>query len=109
MIHRYLFLLSIALLVSANQLPAEEPINIGNRRELFVDHALTASTSGEVELRLHHPIAREIALTLTEPWEGTRVVTRPSFRMVTFTECIVAVTAFSLTRMIPLSVWNTPK
>ncbi|QDU80657.1 hypothetical protein Pla110_23890 [Polystyrenella longa] len=49
---------------------AEDAIDIGDRRELLIDHALTEKMSGEVELRLHHPVAREVALTLNEPWEG---------------------------------------
>ncbi|MCA9041260.1 MAG: hypothetical protein KDA65_12980 [Planctomycetaceae bacterium] len=54
----------------ASFLSAEEPIDIGDRRELFVDHALTEKTSGEIELRLHHPIAQEVAITFDQPWEG---------------------------------------
>ena len=47
-----------------------QPIDIGSRRELFVDVALVERIDGQAELRLHHPTAREIALTFDEPWEG---------------------------------------
>jgi hypothetical protein len=48
----------------------EAPIEIGSRRELFVDDALIASTVGKAELRLHHPVPREVALRYDRPWEG---------------------------------------
>lgn len=43
--------------------------DIGSRRELFVDRFLFGRASG-VELRLHHPRPREVALVCDEPWEG---------------------------------------
>lgn len=46
-----------------------EPIDIGSRRELFVDTALIESMRN-VELTLHEPVAREVALVLDKPWEG---------------------------------------
>lgn len=49
---------------------ATEPINIGSRRELFVDRALADEFKGRSELRLHHPTPREIAITFDKPWEG---------------------------------------
>ena len=42
---------------------------IGSRLELFTDEALIDHMTG-VELRLHPPVAREIALTHDAPWEG---------------------------------------
>src|SRR5438876_7581345 len=42
---------------------------ISSRRELFVDDWLIEKTNG-AELRLHHPISREIALVFDKPWEG---------------------------------------
>ncbi len=47
------------------------PINIGSRRELFVDDYLIESMDGNVNLQLHHPSPQEIALIHDEPWEGT--------------------------------------
>ena len=49
---------------------AAEPIDLGTRRELFVDRGLLERVEGRAELRLHHPTAREIALTFDQPWEG---------------------------------------
>jgi len=51
-------------------LPAAQPVDIGSRRELMIDHTLIESFSGEARLRLHHPIRREIALEHNKPWEG---------------------------------------
>ena len=47
-----------------------EPIDIGSRRELFVDNHLVERLAGKAELRLHHPIPREIVMVHDEPWEG---------------------------------------
>jgi len=49
---------------------AQEPIDIGSRLELFVDDYLIDSMTGGAALRLHEPIAREIALVHDAPWEG---------------------------------------
>lgn len=46
-------------------------IDIGSRRELFVDDYLIEQLAGEAELRLHHPTPREIAVAHDAPWEGT--------------------------------------
>ena len=52
--------------------PAEAaPIEIGSRRELFVDGFLVDRLEGGARLRLHHPEPREIVLTLDAPWEGS--------------------------------------
>ncbi len=45
------------------------PINIGTRRELFVDDFLIEKLSG-VELKLHSPTPREIVMVTDSPWEG---------------------------------------
>ncbi|NLF08612.1 MAG: glycoside hydrolase family 43 protein [Pirellulaceae bacterium] len=49
---------------------ADEPIDIGSRRELFVDDYLIDSSKG-VELRLQKPTPREIVLVHDDPWEGS--------------------------------------
>ena len=59
----------LSAVVSAT-LAAAEPIDIGSRRELFVDRALISAMEGKAELRLHSPTQREVALTFDEPWEG---------------------------------------
>ena len=46
-----------------------EPIDIGDRRELLVDHELIESLDG-VELRLHEPRHAGVALAFDRPWEG---------------------------------------
>lgn len=48
---------------------AAEVIPLGSRRELFVDDHLTASRN-DVELKLHKPQARDVALVCDAPWEG---------------------------------------
>jgi len=49
---------------------ASPSLEIGTRRELFVDDFLLAKRSG-VELRMHTPIPREVAIVHDAPWEGT--------------------------------------
>ena len=44
-------------------------IDIGSRRELFVDGSLIESLKG-AQRRLHHPTPREIAIVHDAPWEG---------------------------------------
>ncbi len=52
-------------------LPVTAAIEIGSRRELFVDDALIEKISGEARLQLHQPVPREIVLSHDAPWEGT--------------------------------------
>lgn len=49
----------------------EAPIDIGSRRELFVDDFLIDRLAGKTQLRLHNPVPREIAITHDAPWEGS--------------------------------------
>ena len=49
---------------------ADDPIAIGDRRELFIDQHLVAELKGDASRRLHHPIPREVAVTHDAPWEG---------------------------------------
>ena len=46
------------------------PIEIGSRRELFVDDYLVERFTGGARLRLHEPQRREIAVLHDAPWEG---------------------------------------
>ncbi|MSR58980.1 MAG: hypothetical protein EXS05_15270 [Planctomycetaceae bacterium] len=62
----FVFLSSFSLHVARS----ETPVDIGSRRELFVDDALIGSTTGRAELRLHHPAPREVALRYDRAWEG---------------------------------------
>lgn len=50
---------------------ADAPLDIGSRRELFVDGFLVHQLTGNAQLRLHHPEPREIALNHDAPWEGS--------------------------------------
>ena len=52
---------------------AAETIDIGSRRELFVEQTLIERLDGRAELRLHHPTPREVAITFEKPWEGNAV------------------------------------
>ena len=49
---------------------AEEPVDIGGRRELFVDNAVIGKTSGDLRLALHRPERKEIVFATDQPWEG---------------------------------------
>lgn len=46
-------------------------VDIGSRRELFVDSFLLERIEGEGRRVLHQPIRREVALKTDRPWEGT--------------------------------------
>ena len=61
----------LTVVASSSAMLADEPIDIGNRRELFVEGGLIDSLTGEAELRLHHPIPHEVAIVHDEPWEGS--------------------------------------
>jgi hypothetical protein len=56
-------------IVSANV--PNDVIDIGSRRELFVDHYLIEDLGGKTQLQLHHPVPREVVLKHDAPWEGT--------------------------------------
>ncbi len=46
-------------------------VDIGSRRELFVDDHLIGRLEGKASLRLHHPTPQEVALVHDAPWEGS--------------------------------------
>ena len=48
----------------------KDAVDIGSRLELFVDDWLVEEMRG-AELRLHHPVPREVAITFDEEWEGS--------------------------------------
>lgn len=48
---------------------AEEPINLSNRRELFVDDYLIGEMS-RVQILVHAPEPQEVAVQCDAPWEG---------------------------------------
>ena len=59
----------VLLLLFAAPLRAVDSIDIGSRRELFVDHHLIESLT-DLRLVLHHPQPREIVFDFERPWEG---------------------------------------
>ncbi|MEY4938594.1 MAG: hypothetical protein RIQ93_329 [Verrucomicrobiota bacterium] len=48
----------------------ETVVEIGNRRELFVDGYLISRLHGAARLELHRPIPRERVMVFDRPWEG---------------------------------------
>ena len=54
--------LAVLLLLHVAVGVADEPIDIGSRRELFTDTTLIQQVGGQLRLRLHHPTPREIAM-----------------------------------------------
>ena len=62
----------LAILSMTSLVRADEPINIGSRRELMIDDYLIDSMSDSLRLRLrmHKPIRRNVALVTDAPWEG---------------------------------------
>jgi len=69
-IHKKIPLLALGALILLTQVASSsEPIEIGSRRELFVDQALIDHMEG-ARLQLHRPQARELAITHDQPWEG---------------------------------------
>ncbi|MCH8217236.1 MAG: hypothetical protein IH892_10745 [Planctomycetes bacterium] len=57
-----------------------EPIEIGSRRELFVDRYLIEELSGGAALTLHKPQPQEVVLTTDKPWEGNTCAYYTIFR-----------------------------
>ena len=49
---------------------AGEPIDMGNRLELFVDDYLIDAIQGDAQLQLLKPEAQEVVLVTDKPWEG---------------------------------------
>ena len=58
------------LAVALTHLSAQEAINLGSRRELFVDEFLIAKKA-DLELKLHSPTPKEIVMVRDAPWEGS--------------------------------------
>jgi hypothetical protein len=52
-------------------LVASEPIDIGSRRELFVDDYLIHRLDGGARLVVQNPVPREVVLVTDKPWEGS--------------------------------------
>jgi hypothetical protein len=76
---RHLAIFASILLRLVGAAYAAAPIDIGSRRELFVDDYLIDRQSG-IDLRLHPPTPREIVLVYDSPWEGNGCTFRTIFR-----------------------------
>ncbi len=63
--------LTFVLVIVSEVTLANEIVDVGTRRELFVDRHLIEKLDGKAEQRLHHPQPREIAMVHDAPWEGS--------------------------------------
>ena len=64
-----LFAPDILALTGSQTTEDDDVRNVGSRLELFVDDWLIDRMDGS-ELRLHHPLPREISMVFDKPWEG---------------------------------------
>ena len=62
--------ISLVSILFVSDIPADDSVRIGSRRELFVDDALVASLENARRI-LHRPTPREVVLVHDEPWEGS--------------------------------------
>jgi hypothetical protein len=51
--------------------PSAAVLDIGSRRELFVDSQMVDQLKGKARLRLHAPVPREAVMEHDAPWEGS--------------------------------------
>lgn len=65
------FLVLVLFPVLSSVCTASETINLRSRRELFVDRYLIERMEGEIDLVMHHPTPREVAVVHDAPWEGS--------------------------------------
>lgn len=84
MIGKHAFLLLVLLACTfgdSGQILGEtpSPVDVANRRELFVDDFLIDTLDG-VEQRLSHPVAKEVAIVHDQPWEGNTCYYHTVFR-----------------------------
>lgn len=61
--------LFLAAVLFHNVLFAQEPLQIDDDRQLFLDHFLIENLDN-AELRLHHPVSEGPVLYFDKPWEG---------------------------------------
>ena len=62
--------LVFAMLASGVSSAFAQPLDVGSRREMFVDDALIERTAGRAEVQLHQPAPREVAIVSDQSWEG---------------------------------------
>ena len=58
-------------LIAGFQLLGADVIDIGSRRELFVDDYLIQGLRGDARRELHHPEPKDVAVLHDAPWEGS--------------------------------------
>ncbi|MDP7015912.1 MAG: hypothetical protein QGG36_08940 [Pirellulaceae bacterium] len=63
-------ILALIIVVLSFPVFADEPIDIGSRRELMIDNHLIDSMSDSLRLQMHKPVRRNVALVTDAPWEG---------------------------------------
>ena len=49
---------------------AQDPVNIGDRRELFLDNFLVDRLVGGAQRVFHKPVPREVVMKFDQQWEG---------------------------------------
>jgi hypothetical protein len=49
---------------------AQDPVNIGDRRELFLDNLMVDRLEGGAQRVFHKPVPREVVIKFDRPWEG---------------------------------------
>jgi len=65
-----LFLIAPLVFLCTFSVSAQEPIEIGNRRELLVDDFLIQSLDGDAKQAVQEPTPQEVVLVTDKPWEG---------------------------------------
>lgn len=78
-IHPRILCLTTFTFLVALSVRAGEPVDIGSRRELFVDQYLIERLDG-VRLELHRPVRREIVFRTDAAWEGNGSAYQSVFR-----------------------------
>jgi hypothetical protein len=70
-----LYVILLSLLLSPAIYPqdviGDRILEIGDRRELFLDDFLIEKMAGDAKLFLHKPVMREVVMVHDEPWEGS--------------------------------------
>ena len=74
-----LFPLTVSLLMFTAELRGAGPVDIGGRRELFVDNFLIEELRNARQV-LHHPTPADVAVTHDQPWEGNTCFYHTVFR-----------------------------
>lgn len=59
---------------------AKDPVNVGGRRELFLDNVMVERMVGGAQRVFHRPVPREVVIKFDQPWEGMTSGTATVFR-----------------------------